>query len=183
MRSSRDKMKRKQNCKNPMDFDRYRDDMLNTGVIASLLGGFALTNSWEMDNSGSLLDTSTYVLAIIAVHSCTCSVLSSAFLYRSLTKSDPQEAVRWMESHTTIRSLPFFKFVVGTVAYMTSVILVALKELEGVPPAKHFTFIAGILGICSSLGVLTYLSFDSPAHHKPNETGEDTSNFKEFSEG
>ena len=174
MRSARNKVRRKENSKNPMDFDRYRDDMLNTGVIAALLGGFALTNSWEMDNSGSLLDTTTYVLAIIAVHSCTCSVLSSAFLYRSLTKSDPQEAVRWMESHTTIAALPFLKFVIGTVVYMTSVILVALKELEDVPAARLFTFVAGIFGFCSSLGILGYLSFDSPANYTRDETEEDT---------
>ena len=90
-----------------MDFDRYRDDQLNTGVIAALIGGFSLTNSWEMEFAGPLIDTATHVLAIIALHSCTCSALVSPFLYRALTRSDPDEAVRWMEEHCIVASLLF----------------------------------------------------------------------------
>lgn len=147
-----------------MDFDRYRDDQLNTGVIAALVGGFSLTNSWEMKLEGTTIDTITYVLAIIAVHSCTCSALTSAFLYRSLTQSDPEEAEAWMEKHHWFANLPFIKFVVGIMAYLASVILVAFKELVETYRAQLFTVIVGILGVCFSLGTLTFLCFDSPAH-------------------
>lgn len=149
-----------------MDFDRHRDDQLNTGVIAALVGGFSLTNSWELELEGTTIDTITYVLAIIAVHSCTCSALTSAFLYRSLTRSDPEEAEAWMEKHYWIANMPFAKFVIGTMAYLASVILVALKELVEVYEAQLFTMAVGLMGCCVSLGTLTYLCFDSPAHKK-----------------
>ena len=147
-----------------MNFDRHRDDQLNTGVIAALVGGFSLTNSWEMKLDGTPLDTLTYVLAIVAVHSCTCSALTSAFFYRSLTRSDPEVAEAWMEEHYLIANAPFVKFVIGTIAYLASVILVAFKELIGVYQAQLFTMIVGITGVCVCLGTLTFLFFDSPAH-------------------
>ena len=150
-----------------MDFDRHRDDQLNTGVIAALVGGFSLTNSWEMEMGGSLIETITYVLAIIAVHSCTCSALTSAFLYRCLTRSDPDAAVEWMESHSVMASLPFVKFVMGTLAYLSSVILVAYKEQVEEYPAQLFTLVVGVMGCCVSMGTLTFLCFDSPEHGKP----------------
>jgi fucose 4-O-acetylase-like acetyltransferase len=71
-------------------YEKYRDDQMNTGFIAALVGGFALTNSWEMDiNSDEKLVSTTgltsYTLAILAVHGCTFSALVSAILYRALT--------------------------------------------------------------------------------------------------
>ncbi len=172
------------NSKKSMTYDHYREDMVNTGVVAALLGGFSLTNSWEMEMSGSILDTVTYVIAIICVHVCTCSALTSAFLYRSLTISDPKEAVRWMDSHPTIASLPYFKFVAGVITYMASVILVAWKQLEDVPKAKQFTFFSGLCAVSSTFYVLVYLYFDSPAHRKPSETEEDsTKSMEQHSEG
>ena len=35
--------------KHAMDYDAYRDDQVNTGVIAALIGGFALGNIWEQE--------------------------------------------------------------------------------------------------------------------------------------
>lgn len=172
------------NSKKQMTYEHYREDMVNTGVVAALLGGFSLTNSWEMEMSGSNLDTVTYVIAIIAVHVSTCSALTSAFLYRSLTISDPKDAVQWMESHPTIASLPYLKFVSGVITYMVSVVLVAWKQLEDVPTAKHFTLVFGISAVCSTLYVLVHLYFDSPEHRKPSETEEDISkSMEQHSEG
>jgi hypothetical protein len=145
-----------------MDFDRYRDDQLNTGVIAALLGGFSLTNSWEMEISGSPIDTVTYVLAIVAVHSCTCSALTSAFLYRKLTRSDPDEATLWMEKHYIVAGLPHVKFVIGTLAYLSSVILVAFKELAEQHEARLLLLVIGLMGCTIAMGVLFFLSINSP---------------------
>ena len=99
-------------------YERYRDDQMNTGIIAALVGGFALTNSWEMniyENNGNNLDLSnielsSYTLAILAVHGCTCSALVSAFLYRSITRvKSPQAGVQWVERHPILVQLPWFK--------------------------------------------------------------------------
>ena len=146
-----------------MDYDKYRDDQMNTGVIAALLGGFALTNAWEMETSGTIIDTVMYVLAIVAVHSCTCSALTSAFIYRTLTCNDPEKAVLWMEKHSFVASLPFSKFVIGTLAYLASVILVAWKELAEEYEARVVTLVIGVTGVSLAIGTLCFLCLDSPS--------------------
>ena len=91
-----------------MDFERHRDDQLNTGV-AALVGGFSLTNSSEMEIGGSLLDTFMYVLAIIAVHGSTCSALTSAFLYRTtspLVLNENLLLVLWPMSINPLMNFP-----------------------------------------------------------------------------
>ena len=98
-------------------YERYRDDQMNTGIIAALVGGFALTNSWEMNiyenNEQDLvsnIELSSYTLAILAVHGCTCSALVSAFLYRSITRvKSPQAGVQWVERHPILVQLPWYK--------------------------------------------------------------------------
>ena len=99
-------------------YERYRDDQMNTGIIAALVGGFALTNSWEMniyENEGennfvSNIELSSYTLAILAVHGCTCSALVSAFLYRSITRvKSPKAGVQWVERHPILVQLPWYK--------------------------------------------------------------------------
>ena len=99
-------------------YERYRDDQMNTGIIAALVGGFALTNSWEMniyenENDKDLvsnIELSSYTLAILAVHGCTCSALVSAFLYRSITRvKSPQAGVQWVERHPILVQLPWYK--------------------------------------------------------------------------
>jgi len=94
-------------------YEKYRDDQTNTGVIAALLGGFALTNSWEMDVSGeecTTIDLTAYCLAIFSVHAFTCSALTSAFLYRSLTKqATPREGLEWLKRHSSLAQGPWYK--------------------------------------------------------------------------
>ena len=102
-------------------YEKYRDDQMNTGVIAALIGGFALTNSWEMGvemedyDPNVIIEPRTlsviaYVLAICAVHACTCSALVSAFLYRNLTRmKSPQDAVQWVHRHPILIETPFYK--------------------------------------------------------------------------
>jgi hypothetical protein len=145
-----------------IDFEQHKDDQLKTGVIAALVGGFSLTNSWNMEMSGSLLDTSSYVLAIVAVHGCTCSALISAFLYRTLTRSGPKEAVLWMEKHYVVALLPYIKFILGVIAYLSSVILIAIKELSDAQEAKVFTLIIGLIGIFTAMGTLMLVHLDCP---------------------
>ena len=124
-------------CSIERKYEKYRDDQTNTGVIAALLGGFALTNSWEMEvaqgggSEISKIDIAAYSLAITSVHLCTCSALVSAFLYRSLTQQTTcQKGVEWMERQTVIRKCPWYKFLIGTLCYVMSVGLVAWKTLD-----------------------------------------------------
>lgn len=146
-----------------MEYDSYRDDQLNTGVISALIGGFSLTNSWELARNGTMLDTVTYVLAIVAVHACTCSAITSAFLYRTLTCSDPEKAVLWMEKHSTLASFPHGKFVIGTLCYLASVVLVAWKELAEENEARIFTLAIGVTSCSAAIGTFFLLTIDPPS--------------------
>eukprot|EP00536_Pseudo-nitzschia_multiseries_P014295 jgi/Psemu1/327492/estExt_fgenesh1_pg.C_6830008 len=129
-------------------YDKSRDDQVNTGVIAALLGGFALTNSWEMDLGAdtSRIDLAAYTLAILSVHGCTCSALASAFLYRSLTRKSPRAALAWLHRHHTLAQLPWCKFMLGTLCYVASVCSVAWSSLEMSPAARWTTLFAGVSG-------------------------------------
>ena len=49
-----------------VDRERLENDVNNVGVMAALLGGFALNSLDEK------LGTFIYILAVIAVHACTC---------------------------------------------------------------------------------------------------------------
>ena len=146
-----------------MDYEKHRDDQRNTGVIAALLGGFALSNSWNIEIDGTIIGTVMYVLSIVAVHTCTCSALTSAFLFQTLTSSDPEKAVLWMEKHSFVASLPFSKFAVGATAYLASVMLVAFKGLAEEYAAQVITTVIGVSSFCIAIGMLCFLRLDSPS--------------------
>lgn len=92
-------------------YEKHRDDQTNTGVIAALLGCFALTNSWEIETGEGVtsIELAAYTRAILLVHGCTCSALTSAFLYRSLTKKIPRVPIGWMERHHVLAQLPWYE--------------------------------------------------------------------------
>eukprot|EP00534_Pseudo-nitzschia_fraudulenta_P002402 CAMPEP_0201128596 /NCGR_PEP_ID=MMETSP0850-20130426/34220_1 /ASSEMBLY_ACC=CAM_ASM_000622 /TAXON_ID=183588 /ORGANISM="Pseudo-nitzschia fraudulenta, Strain WWA7" /LENGTH=245 /DNA_ID=CAMNT_0047397825 /DNA_START=87 /DNA_END=824 /DNA_ORIENTATION=- len=137
-----------------LQYDKYRDDQMNTGVIAALLGGFALTNSWEMGigdherpEDCKTIDLAAYTLAILAVHACTCSALTSAFLYRSLTQqTTPRKGIAWMNRHYGLAQVPWYKFIGGVLCYVVSVCLVAWSSLEISAITRGITLFAGICG-------------------------------------
>mmetsp|Transcript_12836 Transcript_12836/g.30008 ORF Transcript_12836/g.30008 Transcript_12836/m.30008 type:complete len:213 (+) Transcript_12836:166-804(+) len=145
-----------------MDYDKHRDDQFNTSVISALVGGFSLTNSWELERDGGLLDTVTYLLAIVAVHFCTCSALTSAFLYRSLTRSDPDRAVVWMEKHPIMARMAHCKFVVGVLCYLASIVLVAWKELRFQAYAQVVAVVVGATSCIMAVGTFLFLAIDPP---------------------
>ena len=61
--------------------ERLTNDVLNTSVMSALIGGFALENM-SIPDERTPFDVPIYLLATIAVHACTCSALTSAFIYR-----------------------------------------------------------------------------------------------------
>ena len=63
----------------PLNRDRLCNEMQNSCVMAALIGGFALS-SLAAPHPDERLDKWIYLLAYIAVHACTCSALTSAFL-------------------------------------------------------------------------------------------------------
>jgi len=132
-------------------YEKLRDDQTNTGVIAALLGGFALTNSWEMEVSDESTNNqiAAYSLAILAVHACTCSALVSAFLYRQLTQQETcEKGLQWMGRHAVLEKIPWYKFLLGTLCYVVSVCLVAWSSLETTITGRIVTLVGGFIS-CS----------------------------------
>ena len=150
-------------------YERLRDDQMNTGVIAALLGGFALSNSWEMEihemddpTDKSNIYVVAYVLAICAVHCCTCSALVSAFLYRALTQqTSSHRGVQWMEKHSVLRHLPWTKFMIGVLCYLVSVALVAWTTLEFNSVAQYLTLLLAICGCAIAMYTVYIISTDN----------------------
>mmetsp|Transcript_22415 Transcript_22415/g.25751 ORF Transcript_22415/g.25751 Transcript_22415/m.25751 type:complete len:206 (-) Transcript_22415:96-713(-) len=146
-----------------MDYEKYRDDQLNTGVIAALLGGFALTNSWEIDvREGTRLDCIMYALAIIAAHVCTCSAVTSAILYRTLTHNDPKQAVLWMRKHPLLARLAYQKLVIGISLYIVSVMLIAWKELSNDMVPRIITLVIGVLSATFAAATFFFVHYTDP---------------------
>lgn len=141
-------------------YEKYRDDQMNTGVIAALLGGFALTNSWEMqiEDDSANIDLAAYVLAIVSVHACTCSALASAFFYRLFTLKTPKGAKEWVKKHHYLAQLPWYKFLGGVLAYIASVMLVAWSTLQVNMTARGITLFSGLCS-CSLLAYTCLVSF------------------------
>ena len=147
-----------------IDYDKYREDQLNTGVISALISGFNLINSWELERQGNKIDTITYVSAISAVHACTCSALTSAFIYRALTLSDPGKAVLWMKKHNFSAKMPIIKFIGGTMFYLISVVLVAWKGLSDEFEAKVASFAIGAISASVAFGICVFITVDHPGN-------------------
>jgi hypothetical protein len=134
-----------------MDRDRLLNDLLNTGVTAALIGGFALSNIQGMvvEEDNALLQAA-YLLSFGAVHACTCACLTSAMLYREANKLSDEAAEAWASSNTMMLSLPWYKFAMGCFSYIVGVVLMTLDVLEDVAFSKWLSLVIGIMS-CSTV--------------------------------
>ena len=105
-----------------------------------------------------------YIMSCFAIHGCTCSCLTSAFVYRTLNVMDDADALAYAARHKWLLRLPFIKFVMGCFAYLITVILLSWQSLEGeeYKVARIITLVIGVMSM-SSVG-LTHLLLikDSP---------------------
>eukprot|EP01046_Picozoa_sp_COSAG06_P047098 COSAG06_NODE_6785_length_2783_cov_3.587928_4_plen_101_part_00 len=63
-----------------VDRDRLLNDILNTGVMGALIGGFALSNLQLNYDTAKTVEVAIYLTSFIGVHACTCSCVTSAML-------------------------------------------------------------------------------------------------------
>lgn len=77
-----------------LDRDRLMNDFTNTGVMAALVGGFALGEFAE-DRGDDLIAGIRTVLMFIAVHACTYAAICSALFYRAVNLLSDQGAEEW----------------------------------------------------------------------------------------
>jgi hypothetical protein len=131
------------------DRERVCNDMINTGVMAALIGGFALGNMNLGQNTD--LERGIYMLCVVAVHGCTCSALTSALLYRQANRM-PEEAVpEWAARRWWLLLMPILKFGMGCGCYLISVLLISYNQLGGT--LAYFSVAVGVGSM--SMGIMT----------------------------
>ena len=152
----------KQEKKDDMDRDRLLNDLTNTGVIAALLGGFALSclsidlSSYGADRNGTndtvvLLGTVYWFIAFLAAHVCTLSAASSALLYRKVNLLPEEAAGPWLQQHRRLHAVPFLCFMIGIKLYEVSIVLFGLLYFHG---RSGWQIISAALGLICCMGIL-----------------------------
>ena len=136
------------------------NDVTNTGVMAALVGGFALSNlqAGDFDFELSLYDNVIYVLLVFAVHACTCSALTSAFVYRTVNYLPESEVPAWADSQWMILMMPIAKFAMGTLSYIVSVIFISYRTLEAVAITRAIAVIIGLSSMSTVMMTLVMLN-------------------------
>lgn len=142
-----------------VDRERLCNDVLNTSVMAALIGGFALNflqSKYEFSESN--VDMAIYVLSVIAVHACTCSALTSAFVYRTVNNLHDDEVAEWAKKYHLIVKMPLMKFSMGCFSYMVTVVLRSFRDLEGFDVWCFFCMGVGLMSMSSVVGVVFVLT-------------------------
>lgn len=134
----------------PVDRERLCNDLMNTSVMAALIGGFAL-GSLEAPGEGgaTFIDNTIYLLAYITVHACTCSALTSAFVYAAVNKMEDDVVTNWAKKQKFLLQLPMIKFVMGCMAYMVSVILTSWRDFDHEEVWRFVALIIGLMSVAS----------------------------------
>jgi hypothetical protein len=97
----------------PPDRERLCNDSLNTSVMAALIGGFALGSLSPPGDDAERIDTYIYMLSYMTVHACTCSALTSAFIYSAVNQMEDSAASVWAKKYKWMLMVPMIKFVMG----------------------------------------------------------------------
>ena len=137
------------------------NDITNTGVMAALIGGFALGNvqNGDFNVNESVVDTIDYLLLIFAVHSCTCSALTSAILYRVVNAKGDDAVPPWAARNHILLLAPMAKFGMGCSAYILSVLFSSFRTLHEVPIPQAIALFIGISSFATVLATITKLYF------------------------
>jgi len=156
------------------DRERLCNDILNTGVMGALIGGFALGNLSGFDHSAdhSSLDIAIYLASFIGVHACTCSCITSALLYRVANAIRDEEAPQWAAKNKLLLTMPMAKFGMGCVSYLGSVVLISFRDLQALPLWQYLALVIGLMSMSMSLltAVVLYRQSAVPtAASRPSE--------------
>ncbi|CAD7932147.1 unnamed protein product [Amoebophrya sp. A25] len=139
--------------------EKLCNDVLNTSVMAAIIGGFALSNlqqsGYDYEDS---LHLAIYVCSFIAVHACTCSALTSAFVYRSVNNMPEARLEDWAVRNKWLPYLPLGKFAMGCLSYMLSVILISYRDLDGKTTWQMVTLLVGLMSMSMVFATVGFLN-------------------------
>jgi len=149
--------------------ERVLNDVVNTGVMAALIGGFALGNLQDSFVDGTTLGTLIYVCSVFSVHACTCSALTSALLYRKINGMSEEATSAWAAKRGFILIMPIMKFGMGCVVYLVSVLLLSYRALESNTVARYIALGIGIMSMSTVFMTVALLAMDSRASSAKGE--------------
>lgn len=109
------------------------NDLMNTGVMAAVIGGFALSNLQSFPKDATTIDVVIYMINVVAVHMNTCSSLCSALLYMCVNNLVEEKVEAWKQKipWKILLLFPTPKFVIGTAFYLIGVLLLSWRDLGG----------------------------------------------------
>ena len=138
------------------------NDVTNTGVMAALVGGFALSSvqSGSFDHEVTF-DNVAYLLLILGVHACTCSALTSALLYRHINAMSEAEVPPWSIANWIMLLMPMGKFGMGCAAYIVSVIFMSWRSLEIAPVPRAVSLAIGLGSMSTVVMTVVMLTMQS----------------------
>ena len=129
-----------------LDRARLGNDLLNTSTASALVSGFAL-NSLQNPPADEFLDLSIYVLNCFAVHMCTCSCLTSVFLYHKANDLPENEVHDWAQGRRFLFMLPITKFAMGCVCYLLGVVSLSYRDLAVNDTSRKLVLVVGVLSV------------------------------------
>mmetsp|Transcript_100636 Transcript_100636/g.288371 ORF Transcript_100636/g.288371 Transcript_100636/m.288371 type:complete len:138 (-) Transcript_100636:217-630(-) len=103
----------------------------------------------------------------MSVHACTCSALTSAFLLREINHKTEEAAGAWASRHPLLIQMPFLKFGMGCLSYLTSVILMTYENLRHRPGAQWISVVIGLMSTSTVVATAIALALDKPETPTP----------------
>jgi hypothetical protein len=145
-----------------VDRERLLNDLTNTGVIAALLGGFALSclsidlepygaHTKSSDTTLAVIGTIYWMVAFLAAHVCTLSAASSALLYRKINLLSDETALPWLQQNKRLKKMPLVCFMIGIKLYEVSIVLFGLLYFHG---STALQTVSTVLGLICCMGIL-----------------------------
>uniref|UniRef100_A0A7S1S420 Uncharacterized protein n=1 Tax=Alexandrium catenella TaxID=2925 RepID=A0A7S1S420_ALECA len=110
-----------------MSRDQMLNDFTNTGVVAALIGGFALSDFSSIKDVSGTMSCARAVVMFLATHLCTASTISASLCYRAVNALDEGQAETWSVEMSSLRLMVFALFAMGGVLYVVGVVFVGLS--------------------------------------------------------
>ena len=160
----------------PLDRAWVLNELSNTGVMSSLIGGFALgsmqASQVEYDFSEALIsELVAYLFSIFAVHVCTCSALTSAILYREVNLLHDDAVASWATTNWHLRSVPMVSFTLGCGAHIVSVLAMSYRTLQDEALLRNVACLIGLLSV--STVVTTVFKIGRQRQHMRHSSARD----------
>lgn len=147
-----------------VDRGPLREDLAKTMEVAALVGGFALGNMSTLQDD-EFVTLAIYVLSALAVHMCTCSCLMSAFLFHMVNGLHEDHIHEWSHKNKWLFRIPSGKFTVGCVFYLSSVILLAYRDLALHSFPRYLITTVGAMTVSTVFMSYWYIIVRGPTVH------------------